>query len=76
MSVPYHRGNKNLQIGDPNKETLKEIWYGKTRKEIMAKLDPRKHCQFHCIRHQTNILLEEIRSGKKIKSVPEYDRFV
>jgi len=73
---PYHRGNKNLQIGDPNKETLKEIWYGKTRKEIMEKLDPRKHCQFHCIRHQTNILLEEIRSGKKIDSVPEYDRFV
>ena len=42
----------------------------------MQKLDPRKHCQFHCIRHQTNILLEEIRSGKKIEAVPEYDRFV
>ena len=62
---PYHRGNKNLQIGDPNIQSLKEIWYGKTRKEIMEKLDPRKHCQFHCIRHSTNILLEEIRSGKK-----------
>jgi len=73
---PYHRGNKNLQIGDPNKESLKEIWYGKTRKEIMEKLDPRKHCQFHCIRHSTNILLEEIRSGKKIEPVTEYDRFI
>ena len=35
---PYHRGNKNLQIGDPNTETFREIWYGKT-KEIMEKLD-------------------------------------
>ena len=34
---PYHRGNSNLKIGDPNTESLKDIWYGKTRKEIMEK---------------------------------------
>ena len=73
---PYHRGNKNLQIGDANIESFKEIWNGKTRKEIMKKLDPRKHCQFHCIRHQTNNLLEEIRSGNKVEKVEEYDRFI
>ena len=73
---PYHRGNKNLQIGDPNTETFREIWYGKTRKEIMEKLDPRKHCQFHCIRHSTNKLLDEIALGKKIEKVPDYDRFM
>ena len=73
---PYHRGNKNLQIGDPNTESFKEIWYGKTRKEIMEKLDPRKHCQFHCIRHETNELLDEIATGKKVKKIPDYDRFM
>ena len=73
---PYHRGNKNLQIGDPNTETLKEIWYGKTRREIMEKLDPSKHCQFHCIRHSTNLALEEIESGKKVSKTIEYDRFI
>ncbi len=73
---PYHRGNKNLQIGDANTESFKEIWEGKTRKEIMEKLDPRKHCQFHCIRHNTNILLEKIASGENIEKISDYDRFM
>lgn len=75
---PYHRGNTNLKIGDPNKESLKEIWYGKTRKEIMKTLDPRKHCEFHCIRHNTNKVLEEFFNKSPTKEVveKEYDRFV
>ena len=75
---PYHRGNTNLKIGDPNKESLKEIWYGKTRKEIMKTLDPRKHCEFHCIRHNTNKVLEEFFDKSPTKEVveKEYDRFV
>ena len=73
---PYHRGNKNLMIGDPNTQTLQEIWNGKTRKEIMASLDPRKHCQFHCIRHNTNKLLEKIASGENVDTIPDYDRFM
>ena len=73
---PYHRGNKNLQIGDANTESFREIWEGKTRKEIMEKLDPRKHCQFHCIRHNTNILLEKIASGENIEKISDYDRFM
>ena len=73
---PYHRGNKNLQIGDANFETFKEIWKGKERKEIMKKLNPSKHCQFHCIRHNTNILLEKIAAGNKIDKIEDYDRFV
>lgn len=73
---PYHRGNKNLQIGDANIENFKEIWHGQTRKEIMKKLDPRKHCQFHCIRHNTNLLLEKIASGEKLEKLEDYDRFM
>lgn len=73
---PYHRGNSNLKIGDPNTETLSEIWYGKTRKEIMQKLDPRKHCEFHCIRHNTNKVLEKIHGKNLDNKVDEYDRFI
>lgn len=75
---PYHRGNANLKIGDPNTESLKEIWYGKTRKEIMEKLDPRKHCQFHCIRHNTNKALEKfyIKNPSFEDTKEEYDRFI
>lgn len=76
---PYHRGNSNLKIGDPNIESLKDIWYGKTRKEIMQKLDPRKHCQFHCIRHNTNKVLEKFENEKPNNDsivYKEYDRFI
>lgn len=75
---PYHRGNTNLKIGDPNIQSFSEIWHGKTRKEIMEKLDPRKHCEFHCIRHNTNKVLEKIYENKKFEdeTVDEYDRFI
>ena len=28
---PYHRGNNNLKIGDPNAESLSEIWWKNKR---------------------------------------------
>ena len=74
---PYHRGNTNLKIGDPTVESFKDIWYGKTRKEIMEKLDPRKHCQFHCIRHKTNLELENIKDNfDEVATVENFDRFI
>ena len=45
---------------ESNIQSFSEIWHGKTRKEIMEKLDPRKHCEFHCIRHNTNKVLEDL----------------
>ena len=77
---PYHRGNTNLKIGDPTVESLRDIWFGKTRKEIMEKLDPRKHCQFHCIRHKTNIELEKIdnliSNSNELNHIENFDRFI
>lgn len=77
---PYHRGNTNLKIGDPTVESLRDIWFGKTRKEIMEKLDPRKHCQFHCIRHKTNIELEKIdnliSNSSELNHIENFDRFI
>ena len=79
---PYHRGNTNLKIGDPTLETLNEIWHGKQRKEVMEKLDPRKHCEFHCIRHSTNLELEKIdrilesSDHKNLNSIENFDRFI
>ena len=79
---PYHRGNINLKIGDPNLESLKEIWYGKQREEIMNKLNPKKHCEFHCIRHNTNLELEKIdkilenSEFTNLNSIENFDRFI
>lgn len=77
---PYHRGNTNLKIGDPTVESIKDIWYGKKRKEIMDKLDPRKHCEFHCIRHKTNLELEKIdtliSNSGELNHIENFDRFI
>ena len=73
---PYHRGNLNLKLGDPNKESFKDIWTGDTRKNIMEKLNPKEHCRFHCIRHHTNIKLEKILAGETHEDIDEYDRFI
>ena len=72
--------NSNLKIGDPTVESFKDIWYGKTREEIMKKLDPRKHCEVHCIRHKTNQELEKLDrmdgDFKNIKISENFDRFI
>jgi len=73
---PYHRGNLNLKLGDPNKESFKDILTGDTRKNIMEKLNPKEHCRFHCIRHHTNIKLEKILAGETHEDIDEYDRFI
>ena len=73
---PYHRGNLNMRIGDANKQSFQEIWTGKTRENIMTKLNPKEHCRFHCIRHYTNIKLEKIMAGEKVEEVDDYDRFI
>ena len=75
-ACPYHRGNANFKIGDPNNESFNDIWLGDERKKIMAELDPSKHCRFHCIRHETNLILEDLDKGKKIEEISDYDRFL
>ncbi len=75
---PYHRGNLNMKIGDPNKKSLKEIWNSGHRKEIMTKLNPKEHCRFHCIRHFTNIELEKFANNNDYSPeiMSDYDRFL
>lgn len=74
---PYHRGNLNMKIGDPNTQSLKEIWEGAQRKEKMKQLDPREHCRFHCIRHYSNIELENfVANEKEPEVIEDYDRFI
>lgn len=75
---PYHRGNANFKIGDPNEEKFEDIWNGEKRKKIMQELNPKKHCGFHCIRHETNIFLEDQYKNKKGSPdiIEDYDRFI
>ena len=66
----------NMRIGDSNKDSLKDIWNSERRKKVVEKINPQIHCKFHCIRHSSNLLLEEMMKGKKLEDVDDYDLFI
>ena len=57
-------------------ESMQDIWFGDRRKQVMSRLDPCKICGFHCLRNETNIEITEMRNGKKVEVIEEYDRFI
>lgn len=73
---PYHRGNLNMRIGDITKVSLTELWSSDQRKRVMDRLDPSRHCGFHCIRHESNLLLERMAAGEMIDPVSDFDLFI
>lgn len=73
---PYHRGNMNMRIGDITKESLAEMWKSDRRHHVMNRVDPSKHCLFHCIRHESNLFLESMAAGESVDVVPDFDLFI
>ena len=77
---PYHRGNAMMKIGDINKESFKDLWYGKKRQTVMEKVNPQIHCGFHCIRDESNKYLNSILEGQELLSEEDvskdFDRFI
>ena len=72
----YHRGTLNMKIGNSNKDSLKKIWLSEHRDKVMENVNPKIHCKFHCIRHRSNLLLEEMMEGKKIEEIKDFDLFI
>ncbi len=73
---PYFRGCGDKNIGDPNTQSFAEIWHGQQRAAIMDQTDPSRDCRFHCIRHRSNLLMEEILDGAEVDTVADFDRFI
>jgi MoaA/NifB/PqqE/SkfB family radical SAM enzyme len=77
---PYWRGKERMQIGDVTKQSFKEMWMGELRREVMERLDPSIHCNFHCLRHDTNKeairIKQRLDSGMAVVPVEEFDRFI
>jgi MoaA/NifB/PqqE/SkfB family radical SAM enzyme len=74
---PYYRGNLNMRLGDVHKHSMKFVWDSDKRKAVMKKVNPGIHCTFHCIRHGSNLLLEEwAKNGMPDESVMDYDFFI
>ena len=69
-----------MRIGDVTQLGLQDIWSSEQRKEVMERLDPSKDCNFHCLRHETNVTIRDIKrqqeGGVEIVAVEEFDRFI
>lgn len=77
---PYWRAKENFRIGDVNHMSFGDMWNGKRRKDVMQFADPSIKCLFHCLRHESNIeilaMMKDIKNGKDIDVIDEYDRFI
>ena len=73
---PYHRGNGQMKIGDPTKQKLSEIWASERKEQVLDSLDPKTHCRFHCIRHNSNKLIDKIITGEEDRILEDFDLFI
>ncbi len=73
---PYFRGKEDKEIGSLHNMSLTEMWKGDKRAAVMDKLNPSQDCRMHCIRHDSNVILEEMISGKPVSVVEDFDLFI
>lgn len=73
---PYFRGAADKKIGDVNHESFAQMWHGERRKQIMDGLNPSVDCKMHCIRHESNLILEDMIKGQRPEPVADYDLFI
>jgi sulfatase maturation enzyme AslB (radical SAM superfamily) len=74
---PYHRGNPHARYGNPLTESFAEMWSGQRRHDVKTGIDPATECRFHCIRHQSNLLLLRMaHEDLSSEVVPDHDPFL
>lgn len=75
---PYWRGKERMKVGDVNATSFREMWTGAWRRAVMDRLDPSVDCNFHCLRHETNVEAMAIRERgvEVVGGCREFDRFI
>jgi len=73
---PYFRGREDKKIGDVNKMSFSDMWNGQERERVMSRLNPSVDCKMHCIRHFSNLMLEDAISGKHFDTIDDFDLFI
>ena len=56
---PYKRGFSECKIGEID-QTIKDYWNSQDRLDAQNRIDPSVDCSFHCVRHETNVLLNSL----------------
>ncbi|MFC1497421.1 radical SAM protein [Verrucomicrobiota bacterium] len=73
---PYFRGRDDKELGNVKEMSFQDMWHGEQRRKVMDKLDPSLDCKMHCIRHDSNLILEDMIKGKEAEVVDDFDRFI
>ena len=79
---PYFRGREDKKLGDVVTTSMKAMWESSQRKSVMSKLNPSKDCGMHCIRHDMNLKMIQIKKeldedqSVSIVTPEKEDRFI
>lgn len=63
-------------IGDVRKTSFSDMWHGEQRMKVIEDLDPSRDCNMACIRHESNLILEDMISGKLVNPIDDFDLFI
>ena len=82
---PYWRGKSRFKIGDVNMDEFSKVWNSSEKERVMNNLDPSRDCKFHCLRHDTNLTVLDLKAELERHGSPihdqvsdrsSYDRFI
>ena len=73
---PYFRGVEKKIVGDIANMSFLEMWHGAQRAHVMQHLDPSIDCPMHCIRHESNMAIEQALKSGFATTVEDYDLFI
>lgn len=73
---PYFRGAEHKNLGQIQDHTFKDLWSGPVRSAIIKRLDPSRDCPMHCIRNETNLMIESWVKGGYPLPTEDFDLFI
>jgi MoaA/NifB/PqqE/SkfB family radical SAM enzyme len=73
---PYFRGVADKRVGDIANMSFSDMWHGARREEVMRRLNPSVDCPMHCIRHESNLAIEQAIKEGFHDTVDDYDFFI
>lgn len=73
---PYFRGSEHKNLGKIQNMTFKDLWHGEQRAAVMKNLDPSRDCTMHCIRNDSNKLVESWLKGSFPLPTEDFDLFI
>lgn len=73
---PYFRGSELKKVGDISTMSFLDMWHSAHRARVMERLDPSVDCPMHCIRHESNLSIENTIVNGYSTTVDDYDLFI